>query len=73
MFDTVRFDIAGSTPMRGLSNGTGPQPEFIVIEHRLDDGSVMHEHQWRYPEPEPAPEDATASPASAETDPADAG
>lgn len=66
MFHETRFDIPGSTPMRGLSNGSGPQPEFVVLEHRLADGSVMHEHQWRLPEPEIPAE------VSPETDSADA-
>ncbi|MBO1077278.1 hypothetical protein [Roseomonas marmotae] len=60
MFETIRFDVPGSTPMRGMAHSTGPQAEFAVLEHRLEDGSVLYEQAWRVPEPDPAPEAPSA-------------
>jgi hypothetical protein len=66
-------EIVANCRMTGMTSGTGPQPEFVILEHAMSDGSILYEHQWRYLEPETTPEDVAASPVEAETDPTDAG
>jgi hypothetical protein len=72
MFTPIHEIVAGRR-MTGMVSGTGPQAEFVILEHAMSDGSILYEHQWRYPEPETTPEDVAASPVEAETDPTDAG